>query len=852
MTAIERTPRDNDAPPRGLSSVEARARLREVGPNALPQRPPEPLWRGLLRQFRSPLIYVLLVALVVDLAVWMAAVGPVWPLESVAIAAILFLNAGLGVWQERKAEGTLRALAEYAAPRVWTLRDGGLAHVPGAELVPGDVVRLEAGDRVPADGVAPAASNLMVDESVLTGESMPVEKDAGAELFAGTLVVRGKAYVTVTRTGAANALGNLAFMLGQIDAGRTPLERRLEAFGRRIAWWVLAIAVAIVAAATWAEGLGHLWRIVLFAVALAVAAVPEGLPAVLALTLTRGVQRMARRRAVVRRLAAVEALGSVTVIATDKTGTLTENRLEVRALDSPDRTRALRAIVLASDAEPGAGLNAGDPIDRALFAFADRERHDPVALHAAHPRQSSRPFDSSWRFMRASVVEDAQVVTYLKGAPEVVLESCAMPDGERQTWLDKIETYAAQGHRLLGVAWGYGERETGLTWLGLVLLWDPPRAEVGAAVRAAREAGIRVLMVTGDHPGTARTVARAVGIGDETVVAGADLDGLSSEELGRVVRRVDVFARVSPEHKLKIVAALQAAGDIVAVTGDGVNDAPALKRADVGIAMGQRGSDVSREVADLVLLDDNFATIVAAVEEGRSTYENIQKFVRFLFSTNLSELLVVTLGAGAAFLLDLRDAGGGLLVPLTAVQLLWINLVTDGAPALALGLDKNPDVLGRPPRDPAAPLLDRASLRFVVLSGSAKALIAFALLAFVPRWLGQPPEVAATAAFVFLAAGQLLFAYPARHTDMHPPRNWILHVTVVLSLAVQPLIVLAPTLRAAFGTVPLPVSVWAWVAASMVASWAAAWGVGRWVWGDLRVAQSSTVSPSAAARTAHP
>jgi Ca2+-transporting ATPase len=706
---------------------------------------------------------------------------------------------------------------------------------------------------VPADGVAPAGGNLMVDESVLTGESMPVEKDAGSELFAGTLVVRGKTYATVTRTGAASALGNLAVMLGEIEAGRTPLERRLDAFGRRVAGWVLVLAAAIAAGAIWAEGLGHLWQIVLFVVALAVAAVPEGLPAVLALTLTRGVQRMARRRAIVRRLAAVEALGSVTVIATDKTGTLTENRLDVRALDSPDRGRALRAIVLASDAEPGHGV--GDPVDRALLAYAGLQGHDPAALHAAHPRRSSRPFDSTWQFMRASVVEGAEVVTYLKGAPEVVLDRCALPDVDRLTWLDKSTAYAAQGHRLLGLAWGAGERETGLTWLGLILLWDPPRPEVPAAVRAAREAGIRVLMVTGDHPETARTLAQTVGIADRMIVTGAELDRLPPDELQRAVRGggggADVFARVGPAHKLRIVAALQAGGDIVAVTGDGVNDAPALKRADVGIAMGQRGSDVSREVADLVLLDDNFATIVAAVEEGRSTYENIQKFVRFLFSTNLSELLVVTLGAGAAFLLDLRDAAGRLYLPLTAVQLLWINLVTDGAPALALGFDRNPGVLRRPPRDPTAPLLDRASLRFVALSGAAKALIAFALLALVPRWLHQPPQVAATAAFVFLAAGQLLFAYPARHTDVHPPPNWILHATIALSLAVQPLTVLVPALRAAFGTVPLPASVWAWVASSMVASWAAAWAVGRWVWADPQFSQSSTVSPSAAARTAH-
>ena len=812
------------APRRGLSSAEAETRLRQLGPNALPRRPPEALWHVLLRQFKSPLIYILLGALLVDLAVWVAATSRALPLESVAIAVILLLNAGLGAWQERKAEGALRALAELAAPRVWALRDGAFVQLPGGDLVPGDVVRLEAGDRVPADSTTPRGATLMVDESVLTGESIPVEKEAASQLFAGTLVLRGKAHVTVTRTGVASALGRLAALLEEIEEERTPLERRLDAFGRSVAGWVLLIAVAIAAAAVWAEGLGHLWQIVLFTVALAVAVVPEGLPAVLALTLTRGVQRMARRRAVVRRLAAVEALGSVTVIATDKTGTLTENQLEVRAVDSPDRPRAFRAMVLASDAEPG------DPLERALLRYASDEGHDPAALHREHARRSSRPFDSSWQFMRASVLEGGQHVTYVKGAPEVVLDRCAMAEHERRGWLEALGGHAAHGYRVLGLAWGVGERETALTWLGFVLLWDPPRPEVAAAVRAAREAGIRILMVTGDHPGTARAVARAVGIADGVVVTGAELDGLSPDQLGRVVRRANVFARVNPQHKLQIVIALQAAGEIVAVTGDGVNDAPALKRADVGIAMGQRGSDVSREVADLVLLDDNFATIVAAVEEGRSTYENIQKFVRFLFSTNLSELLVVALGAGAAFLLDLRDTAGRILVPLTAVQLLWINMVTDGAPALALGLDRNPDVLRHPPRNPTAPLLDRASLHFVALSGTAKALIAFALLAFVPRWLGQPPEVAATAAFLFMAAGQLLFAYPARHTDVHPPPNWMLHATVVLSLAVQPLIVLLPALRAPFGTVPLPLSVWLLVGGCIALSWATAWGVGRWVW----------------------
>lgn len=811
----------------GLSAEEVRARLERYGANALPAAPREAAWHRWLRQFRSPLIYILLVALAIDVAVWVVDGGRGVPFEGVAIAVILLLNAGLGVWQERKAEDALAKLKQLSAPRVWVLRGGDLVQCESAELVPGDVVRLEAGDRVPADARLASGENVQLDESVLTGESLPVDKSGQEELFAGTLVVRGKGYVEVVRTGAHSAMGRLATMLGQIEVEPTPLERRLTAFGHRVARWVLGVALLVGAGGLAAEGLQHFGHMFLFAVALAVAVVPEGLPAVLTVTLALGVERMARRRAVVRKLAAVEALGSVTVIATDKTGTVTENRMDVRDVDAPDEPAALRAMVLASDAE--LGVDAGDPLERALYAYAARAGVDVAALRDGARRVSSRSFDSTRKYMRATCQDrGGALVSYLKGAPELMIARCDMTDAERASWSEKVDAYAQQGFRLLALAWGAGEVEDGLTWLGLVLLWDPPRPEVPHAVRRAQHAGVRIMMITGDHPATALTVARSVGLGPSVLLTGDELDRLSDTELAHVVTHVNVFARVSPEHKLRIVEALKAKGEIVAMTGDGVNDAAALKRADVGVAMGQRGSDVTREVADLVLLDDNFATIVAAVEEGRSIYENVQKFVRFLFSTNLSEVLVVALGAIAAFALGLRAEGGELLLPLTAAQLLWINLVTDGAPALALGLDRNPGVMNRLPRNPAAPLLDRPSVRFIVLSGTMKALVALAMLGALPWLFAQPVDVTRTATFLFMAAGQLLFAYPARHTDLQPLPNPLVHAAVGAGLVAQALVVWVPLMMVAFATVLLPPIVWLWVGVSVVLAWGGAEFL-RWV-----------------------
>jgi Ca2+-transporting ATPase len=812
---------------KGLSSTAAAEQLSRFGPNALPERAPDPAWRRFLRQFASPLIYILLFALAFDAGLWLYEGGVGWPVEATAIALILLFNAMLGFYQEQRSDAALMHLKTLAGSHAWVVRDGRLERIAAHLVVPGDLVRLEAGDRVPADGRLTSARGTMLDESILTGESVPVDKGEGDEAFSGTLLVRGTTHLTVTKTGRTSAMGRLATMLGDITAAQTPLERRVDRLARQIARWVLVSAGVLGLVGIIAEGLDQAAAIIIFAVALAVAAVPEGLPVVLTVALALGVERMARHRAVVRRLSAVEALGSVTVIATDKTGTLTENRMEVQSLDVIDTDRALAAIVLANDADQATG--AGDPLELGLLRYASAQGVDAARLRAAHPRVSERPFDSEWKFARVTVTEAGGAVSYLKGAPEVLLRRCAMSSEDRESWTEKADAYAREGFRVLALASGDDETEDSLSLIGLALFWDPPRPEVPDAVRRALAAGIRVVMVTGDHPATALAVAHQIGIPGVRVLTGEDLDEYHGPALAGALADVNVFARVRPEQKLRLVEALQAQGEIVAMTGDGVNDAPALKRSDVGVAMGQRGSDVSREVADLVLLDDNFATIVAAVEEGRGIYENIQKFLRFLFSTNLSEVLLIAAGAVLAFSLDLRDATGALMLPLTAVQILWINLLTDGLPALVLAFDRTPDVMRHPPRPADAPLLDRPSTRFIASIGVMKAMLALALLGLIPRF-GYDLEVTRAVAFHFMAVGQLVMTYPSRHTSTRPLANWYLHAAVLTGVGIQVAAASVPLAATLLGNAAIPIELWGAVFGAALVAWSLAEASSRFVW----------------------
>ena len=801
----------------GLTTEEARRLLAEHGANALPEAAGAPLWLRFLRQFKNPLIYILLFAVAFDVAVWIYEAWQGWPVEGFVIAVVLLLNAGLGTFQEYRSEQAIAQLKALTAFFVWVMRDGKLVKLPSRELVPGDVVRIEAGERVPADGTLLEGVGVMADEAVLTGESLPVEKPVGSELHSGTLALRGKGFFLASRTGPQSTMGKIATMLMEIKIDQTPLERRLGVLGKHIAIWISVLAVLLIIAGTAAEGIGRFDEVVMFAVALAVAGIPEGMPAVVTLTLALGVRRMARRNALIRRLSAVEALGSVTVIATDKTGTLTEEQMTVVELDAGAPREALLAMVLANDADGEA--SAGDPLEVGLLAYARAQGIDVRAERDAHARLETRPFDSAWKYMRVTVGPDR--VSYLKGASEVLLDLCALSPEQRSEWVAKAERAAGRGHKVLALARGDGAREEELTFLGLVMLWDPPRAEVAAAIKTAQAAGVRVLMITGDHPGTARAVAEAVGIPAPAVLIGSDIETLSPEELRSAVQTRNVFARVSPAHKLKLVEALKADGQIVAMTGDGVNDAPALKRADVGIAMGRRGSDVAREVADLILLDDNFATIVSAIEEGRGIYENIQAFIRFTFSTNVALMVLVVAGAVGSYLKGFRDATGMLLLPLTALQLLWINFIGDGPPALALGLDQTPGQMSRPPRSPKSGLLDRGSARFILVTGMFKGALGLSLLILLPV-LGFGLLATQTMIFLYESVGKLVSAYPSRQPIRARHANWFLHGAILAGIALQAMTLTIPGLRRFLGLQALDGKAVAILALAVIATWGVA------------------------------
>lgn len=801
------------ATPRGLDASEAQRRLRACGPNQLREAAPVPPWRLFLAQFQSILVGLLVVAGVVALLLgeW---------IDAVAILAIVFVNALIGFAQERRAERAIGALRQLTAPRARVRRDGKALVVPASELVPGDLVLLDAGDLVPADLRLVQAASLRCVEAALTGESEPVGKDAApvadaraalgdrtSMVFGGTSVVAGSAEAVAVATGMNTEMGRIARLMEEAasDDG-TPLQQRLAAFGRLLVWGAGGIvALLFLLGVLRGEPVAEM---LLSAISLAVAAVPEGLPAVVTIALAVGVMRMARRQALVRRLAAVETLGSANVICTDKTGTLTVGQMTVRSLDVAGRSFAVTgegygpngAVMRVDEAEPDdedrrllaelaavlVGCNdahlrtlgdrwevVGDPTEGALLAAGLKLGVGRDGLDAEEPRLHAWPFDSDRKRMSVLRQRPAGDVRLLvKGAPEVVLERCTamltrdgirpITDADRASLVARQQELTARALRVLAAAHktddasvARGEAdvvERGLVFVGLVGMYDPPRPEVLAATAKCRSAGIRVVMITGDHPQTARAVAAELGIAqpDDPVLTGPELQALDENGLAEAVERTTVYARVTAEHKLRIVRAWQARGAVVAMTGDGVNDAPALRGADIGIAMGQTGTEVTKAAADMVIADDNFASIVAAVEEGRGIYANIRKTLLYLLAGNCGELLLIT-----------ACVVGGLPMPLLPIHLLWINLVTDGLPALCLATDPiDADVMQAPPRARTERLTDRAFLTSLLLTGTLTAALAMAVFLYGLAY--EDTATARTHAFAALVFAELLRAFSSR------------------------------------------------------------------------------------------
>jgi Ca2+-transporting ATPase len=716
----------------GLSRTEAARRLQTQGRNELRRAPPTPWWRVLMGQFHGAMVWLLLGACLVS-----AVLGEVG--DAVAIASIVLLNALVGFRQESDAERAVLALRAMTAPRARVLRDGHSVLLPAAEVVQGDVLVLEAGDLVAADATLLEAHALTTLEAALTGESTPVDKRVGpvppgtplaerlGAIFLGTAIATGTARAEVTTTGMATELGKIAHLLEGVDDTTTPLQQRLESVGGVLLKLCLAI-VALVAILGLARGEPWL-QVLMIAVSLAVAAVPEGLAAMVTIALAIGVQRMAARRVLVRHLPAVETLGSTTVICTDKTGTLTTGVMTVRHMWGPDHTKVLDAAVACCDAELDAtGLaGAGDPTEVAILVAAAERGILREAIERDRPRRAETPFDSDRKRM---AILRADGRWYVKGALEKLLPLCSQ--GQEGATAAQGEM-AAAGLRVLAVAVGQGDQEADLTLLGLLGLADPPRTEAIEAVRQAHAAGIRTVMITGDHPVTAQAIAREMGIlrpGDDPAEV--------------------VHARATAEDKLRIVRTWKQRGAIVAMTGDGVNDAPALKEAHIGIAMGRSGTEVTREAADMVLTDDDFASIVAAVQEGRGIFDNIRKALVYLLSGNSAELLIM-LGASLA----------GWPVPLLPLHLLWINLVTDGLPALALVMDPaGADTLQRPPRKPEEPMLRAREWRTIAATGALEATVVLSVFAWELDVRG--PQGARSLAFSTLVFSEVLRSFSAR------------------------------------------------------------------------------------------
>jgi Ca2+-transporting ATPase len=855
----------------GLSAAEAAARLARHGRNELPAAPPVPHWRRFLAQFESPLVLLLLAATGIALLVWWYEGARHAPYEALTILAIVLANAVLGFVQEERAGRAVAALKEMTAASALVLRDGARRAVAAAEVVPGDLLAIEEGARIAADARVIDSVSLQTMEAALTGESAPVEKrteplpaasalpDRSNMVYAGTTATYGRALAVVTATGREAQIGRIAALLAATESPPTPLQVQLDRVGKLLGAAVIALAAAVAAtvlAMSHVFNVAALVEVLVFAIALAVAAVPEGLAAVTTVVLSLGTRRMARRNAIVRTLAAVETLGAATVICTDKTGTLTQNEMAVREIFTRGaRTELLEAGALCNNAslvaEHGRVSVVGDPTEGALRLAALQAGLDQARLEARRPRVGEIPFSSERKLMSTLHADGAQRLLMAKGAPDVLLARCSAEAVEgrsvplaaprRAEILAEVEGLAAKALRPLGLARRTlpataapgAELERELEWLGAVGMIDPPRPEAAAAVRTAQAAGVRVVMMTGDHPATARAIAAEVGIAppDARVMLGAELAALPAAELAAAAERVNVFARVSPEHKLALVRALHARGEVVAMTGDGVNDAPALKAADIGIAMGVTGTDVAKEAADIVLADDNFASIVAAVEEGRAIYANIQKFLRYLLATNLGEVLVMFFGVVLAAPLALGGgAGSALWLPLLATQILWINLVTDSLPALALGVDPAyPGAMRLPPRDPGAGVITATMWAGIAL---AAAVIAAGTLAALDAGLAGgliagagTPEYARTLAFNTLVFFELANVFCSRSDRDSAARglfaNGWLWLAVAAGALLQLAVIYLPGLQRAFGTVALDAGDWllcAGLASSVVAA----------------------------------
>ena len=888
---------------RGLSAGEARARLERYGTNELTAEKPIPAWRKFLAQFHDVLVILLLLATVISAGLWAYERESALPYEAMAIFAVVLLNAIMGYLQQSRAEQAVAALRQMSAAHANIIRDGARQSIPATAVVPGDITLIEEGDTVPADARLVESTALQTAEAALTGESLPVSKDIAPiteevglgdrhnMLFSGTAATYGRGKAVVVATGMQTQMGRIAGMLKETPTETTPLQQELDRVGKLLGIVVVLIAVVMITTIILVEevrGFSAIFDVLILGVALAVAAVPEGLPAVVTAVLSLGVQRMAKRNAIVRHLAAVETLGSANVIASDKTGTLTKNEMTVRAvvtasgrvsfsgtgytpegavsqdgreasaddkhgvIDDALRIELERALAVADRANnavlqerDGRWTVQGDPTEGALVVAARKAGLENDALNARFARVAEVPFSSERKLM-TTIHTDAERqerwLVFTKGAPDVLLTRCSHEfTGEEARPLTAArcaeilkmnEGLAREALRTLGVAFRslpadafaaeeVDERvEHDLVFAGLIGMIDPPRAEAKEAVARAKAAGIRPIMITGDHPVTAAIIAAELGIVENgRAITGAEIDKIPDDDARvRTINEVSVYARVNPEHKLRIVKALQREGAIVAMTGDGVNDAPALKTADIGVAMGITGTDVSKEAADIVLADDNFATIVAAVEEGRAIFANIRKFLRYLLSSNIGEVMTMFFGVLLADVIGLMaQDGSSVVLPLLATQLLWINLVTDGAPALALGVDPaDAGVMNEPPRPRNEGVITRRMWTGIVFVGAIMAAGTLLVLdASLPGGLIEGSgdmRYAQTMAFTTLMLFQLFNVFNARSDEQSAFiglfRNHWLWGAILLSLLLQVAVVYLPFLQQAFSTVSLSLGDW--------------------------------------------